>query len=64
MCAKEGHGGSRSGAPLIPVVLTAGAGRTPTTTPGERSIHAIQVVASDGDDNTHPIATWALTTLP
>lgn len=42
-----------------------GASYTHTTTPGERSIHAIQVVASDGDDtHTHPSATWALTTLP
>lgn len=42
-----------------------GATYTRTTTIGERSIHAIQVVASDGDDtHTHPSATWALTTLP
>ena len=42
-----------------------GASYTHTTTTGERSIHSIQVVASDGDDtHAHPSATWALTTLP
>lgn len=45
--------------------VATGATYTHTTTSGERSLHAIQVVASDGDDtHTHPSATWALTTLP
>jgi hypothetical protein len=54
-----------AGASLVPVVLMADAGGTPTTTTRERSIHGIQVVASDGyDTHSHPRATWALTTLP
>lgn len=43
----------------------AGATYNHTTTVGERSVHAVRVVLSDGDDtHTHPSATWALTTLP
>lgn len=45
--------------------VATGATYTHTTTNGERSIHAIEVIVSDGDDtHTHPSATWALTTLP
>lgn len=45
--------------------VATGATYTHTTTNGERSVHAIEVIVSDGDDtHTHPSATWALTTLP
>ncbi|WP_448060434.1 hypothetical protein [Cellulomonas hominis] len=45
--------------------VAAGPSYTHATTAGERSIHAIRVVVSDGDNtHTHPSATWALSTLP